>query len=69
LREILGTDGIPIVPVVALTDLNTVFHKAETGAQVVGAPHLAAGLAGRLSAGRRIWDGFQLAAYLARYHR
>ncbi|HWH68183.1 MAG TPA: NERD domain-containing protein [Candidatus Sulfotelmatobacter sp.] len=68
LREMLGTDEIPIVPVVALTDLNSVFHRAESGAFVVGEPHLADGLQRSLAAGRRIWDTLQLAAYLSRYH-
>lgn len=69
LREILGVDLIPVVPVVALTDINSVFHQGETGAQVVGGPHLADGLQRRLGAARHVWDGLQLAAYLSRYHR
>jgi hypothetical protein len=69
LREVVGTDVIPIVPVVALTDLTGVFHKAETGAHVVGAPHVAAGLQRYLAGSPKIWDAFQLSTFLARYSR
>lgn len=69
LREVLGTETISVEPVVALTDLNSVFHKAETGAHVVGAPKLAAGLQRRLGGRRQVWDPLQLAAYLTHYHR
>jgi len=69
LREVLGSEEIPIVPVVALTNMNAIFHRAESGAQVVGEPHLADGLQRHLTGGRQNWDTFQLAAYLSRYHR
>lgn len=68
LSEVIGSEVIPVVPVVALTNLDSVFHKAETGALVVGAPHLAEGLQRRLGVGQRIWDSLHLAAFLSHYH-
>lgn len=69
LREALGTEQIPIIPVVVLTDVQSLFHQAETGAEVVGMPHVVAGLRHKLSGDQRIWDPLQLAAFLTHYHR
>ncbi|HYF77398.1 MAG TPA: NERD domain-containing protein [Symbiobacteriaceae bacterium] len=69
LREVLGTEQIPIVPVVVLTDVQSLFHQAETGADVVGIPHAAAGLRYKLDGDQQIWDPLQLAAFLTHYHR
>jgi hypothetical protein len=41
LRSVAGQPDLPVQPMVVLTDLNSVYHPAETGALVVGAPHAA----------------------------
>jgi hypothetical protein len=69
LREVLGTEQIPIVPVVVLTDVQSLFHQMETGADVVGLPHVAPGLCHKLCGDQRVWDPLQLAAFLTHYHR
>lgn len=69
LREVLGTEQIPIMPVVVLTDVESLFHQAETGADVVGLPHTAMGLRGKLGGSQQIWDPLQLATFLTHYHR
>ncbi|MDF2626926.1 MAG: hypothetical protein K0R39_757 [Symbiobacteriaceae bacterium] len=69
LREVLGTEQIPIIPVVVLTDMQSIFHQVETGADVVGLPHAAAGLRSKLGGKQQIWDPLQLAAFLTHYHR
>lgn len=69
LREVIGTEQIPILPVVVLMEMQSVFHQTETGAEVVGMPHAVAGLRYQLGRSQQIWDPLQLAAFLTHYHR
>jgi hypothetical protein len=69
LKEFVPFAGIPISPLVVLTDLSSVYHPAGAGAPVVGAPHVAAALQ-RMLAGQILppADLARLAADLCRYH-
>lgn len=39
LLEAVGDPAVPVIPVVVLTNLKSIYHPARTGALVVGAPH------------------------------